>query len=145
MIFKNPGSYYSGQTVSTSALEKVNFDGNENIIYETSCTFSIVDGKNDEIIKVEKLQANWLLLIFYNGNEIFKFDTMEKLNITDKEVPPTNDQLKDLVKITYSYLQKAFDQRREEFKMFDSLVNIHCDTIDEYQNQLRHIFPVLQS
>ena len=140
MIFKNPGSYYSGQTVSISALEKANFDENENILYKTSCTFSIVDEKNEEII-----QAKWLLLIFYNGNEIFKFDTMEKLNITDKEVPPTNDQLKDLVKITYSYLQKAFDQRREEFKMFDSLVNIHCDTIDQYQNQLRHIFPVLQS
>ena len=138
MKFKNLGNYYSGHAVSRSVLEQINFSDKENINYETNCRFSIERAYKYDTSQEDKLEVNWLLLIFYKGSEIFRFLTMERLNITEKEIEPTDEELKDAIKLTYSNLKKAFDERRQEFKEFESLINIHYDVIDKLVPLLRH-------
>ncbi|WP_276501940.1 hypothetical protein [Terrimonas pollutisoli] len=92
-----------------------------------------------EIDKNPKLDTMWYYYIFFRGVEIYQFHSSKDFTVTEIDTPATDDDLKNIIKLTHNILRKNFEERRKEFPMFDSIGDVPLNTIEEIVPQLQEV------
>jgi len=136
MKFTHTGNYHSGHTTASVVLDNIRFGDLSKMTYRTLCRMRVLDAEERDIDKSKKLEIDWNYTILYDGNSIFNFTTHERFHLTETESKPSIYELKEVIKITFSFLKRAFEERRKEFNLFDPIAEIDEDNLEQLALQL---------
>lgn len=137
-----------GHTGSGSAHAPINFDSlhwydHTPLQFRTTLYPVLKKPEPFDTEKRKRLELTWYHWIFYKGSELFQFHSYSEYFISEPEITPTPEQLKEMVIDSHNYLRQSFEERRKEFFIFEPLEQISEDTIQQTANQL-HSFLLQQ-
>lgn len=135
MRFKLKGSNSSGHAFTESNVSKLTAYDLLTLTYETS--FKPFVDLPDEDDTTTRLLTNWFTFTFYNGNEIFSFNSTQTFYISDLDVDAEDSQLIDILKTAFKIHQEASNNRRKEFTFLPYLEDTRPDTISQLLPLLR--------
>jgi hypothetical protein len=139
MKFKHTGTYHSGHSIVGTTLEKISPYENLKLKYDKRCRFEMEEAFELDTDQGDKLKASWFVIVFYKNTEAFQYETAERFNITEINTEPTDEELREFIRLTYNLFQETFDKRRQEFTILNVLGDIHPDTIEQLVPQLREV------
>jgi hypothetical protein len=96
--------------------------------------------KND-IDKRDILKFNWVNITRFKGQQVYYSDAESKYYIDEPDIPPTDEQLIDIMNSSYRYLKETFKGRREEHFILPVIEDMSPDTIRRTLSLLRELFP----
>jgi hypothetical protein len=98
---------------------------------------------NYEQDRSEKLEMRWFYLVGYDDMILLRYDFQQPYFIIDMTTPPTDEQLIEIIKDSYRFLQNSFQDRLNEFIVFKAVPEIEEKVIEQAVAPLRELFPVV--
>ena len=86
-----------------------------------------------------KLEANWFYKVFFKGSEIYNFHTYFEYCISEVDTPPTDQQLRDVIKKSHEYLVMLFNERRKEHPILGEISPLPEEAILQTVDHLRQV------
>jgi hypothetical protein len=83
------------------------------------------------------LEIQWKYFIVYVDVQLYEFHAYNDFDIEEQEIPATNEQLEEIVRITHKYLVKTFEEKRIEFPVFPPIEEISVNAIHDTAEMLR--------
>lgn len=90
-------------------------------------------------IKENILDITWYHFIYFKGGQLFKFHSYSQAQISDDEIAPTDEQIKELIIISHKHLQQWFEERRGEYVILPPIQDISPDAIEKTVPLLKEV------
>ena len=132
MIFHNIGSDHNEQRYIPGALDKLSHYDKAHLMAIPYFKATINKRDLSKII----LETEWTYRIYNNDNEIFNCHNHQDFVLTDLENYPQDDQLKQIVNITFLKLTNDFNLRKKGFACYEEIRNFTPQETQKYINQL---------
>jgi hypothetical protein len=117
MRFYNPGRYGTYQTV-TPQVEK-NIPGQKRFFVVKQAFAAVINNCHPAGVFLE---TTWHCTINCDGINLFEFASGANYLITEKHVPPGDEEIINLIIITHKQFRNRFNSRRlNEFPVFDEI------------------------
>ena len=132
MIFHSIGGGHSEHRYIPGALDKLSHYNKINLM--AIPFFKAVINKRD-LSKII-LETEWTYRIYDNDNEIFSCHNCQDFVLTDLTNYALDDQLNQIVNVTFSRLINDFNLRRKGFPCYDEIRKFNPEETQKYIEQL---------
>ena len=92
-----------------------------------------------EIDKSPRLTTMWYYYIFFKGAEVYQFHSSKDFMITEIDTPSTDEHIREVIEFSHKALIRNFENRRKEIPVFDSILPVSEEVIEETVPLLREV------
>ena len=134
---ESSNGYGSATSLTNEDVRQLN---KSNFQYRTILYSFVRPTAEYELNKNPKLDTTWYHSIFFNGGEIYVFRSYKDFIITEADIDVTDQDIRNIIKMTHKLLIRNFEERRVEYPIFDAISEISDDTIEQTVPLLRKAF-----
>lgn len=132
MQLTHTGIYHSGQSLSLSFQDHYSTYDQRAISTDLSCMVDIENATPHDATQHLKLSIKWVYSIYYNGINVFVFDSEERWDITEMDTEPDVSEIKNIVSASAVHFVDAFNERQEEYNFLARQEPIDAREVEKY-------------